>query len=777
MVKSRKNPLIRRIPRELRTDFGKYLVIFILMIASIGLVSGYLVAAESMIQAYDQSFEKYHIEDGNFHLSEKATRGQVRDMEDHGVRIYENFYREMSLENGSTMRFFKNRTEINLACVMDGRLPEKPGETAIDRMYADNNHLKVGDKISGKNHSFTITGLIALSDYSALFQDNNDTMFDSILFGVGLVSEEEFNSWKKDSLRFCYSWIYNDPPADEEEEKELSDDLMEDINDIVSLESFTPRYTNQAIIFTGDDMGHDRAMMQVLLYIIIVIIAFVFRITINDTIQKESAVIGTLRASGYTRWELVRHYMAAPVAVTLISALIGNILGYTFLKDFCAGLYYSSYSLPTYVTLWNGSAFFQTTVIPILIMMLITFLSLRKKLSLPPLAFLRRDLTRGKGRKAMRLPHILPFFTRFRLRVILQNKSNYIMLFFGIIFANFLLIFGLALPSVLDHYQENIGENMLSRYQYILQIPMSAMNEDRKLESLFSMMVFYMDVETDVEDAEKFTAYPLQTLGDGLYKKEEVTFYGIDKKSAYIPLDVKDGQVWISSAYAEKYGIKKGDKIKLKEKYESKYYDFTVNGIYDYEGGLCVFMEQKLLNQTLDLESDYFSGYLSDQEIKDIDKKYISTVIDYDSLTKISRQLQRSMGSMMYLVDAFSILIFIVLIYLMSKIIIEKNAQSISMTKILGYNNKEISRLYITSTTVVVILFLLISMPLESILLEFIFKVFVMTSISGWIPYWLDPWIYVKIFVLGLATYLVVAFLEYKKIQGIPLDTVLKNRE
>jgi putative ABC transport system permease protein len=68
-------------------------------------------------------------------------------------------------------------------------------------------------------------------------------------------------------------------------------------------------------------------------------------------------------------------------------------------------------------------------------------------------------------------------------------------------------------------------------------------------------------------------------------------------------------------------------------------------------------------------------------------------------------------------------------------------------------------------------------MPLEGIMLEFIFKVFVMTSISGWIPYWLDPWIYVKIFLLGLSTYLVVALLEYKKIQGIPLDTVLKNRE
>ena len=777
MVMPRMSPLIHRIPRELRSDLGKYLVIFILLTASIGLVSGYLVAAESMITAYNGSFDKYHIEDGNFLLSKRANRSQIRKMEELGIQIYENFYREMPLDNGSTLRFFKDRTQINLPCLMKGRLPEKPGEIAIDRMYADNNHLRVGDQISGSSATFTITGLVALSDYSSLFQDNNDMMFDSILFGVSLVTAEEFDSWDQDTLRFSYSWSYNTPPRSEEEENKLAEDMMKKINAIVSLESFTPRYTNQAIMFTGDDLGSDRAMMQVLLYIIVLIIAFVFRIIIQDTIQKESAVIGTLRASGYTKMELIRHYMASPVIITLISALIGNLLGYTFLKDFCAGLYYSSYSLPTYVTLWNSSAFFQTTVIPILIIMIICFFSLLGKLSLSPLSFLRKNLQRKKTRKAFPLSPRIPFFSRYRIRVILQNKGNYIMLFFGIIFANFLLIFGLALPSVLDHYQEGIGNNMLSKYQYILQFPMSAVKEDMKLEDLLSLILFYSDVETDVEDAEKFTAYSLSTLGDGRYKKEEISLYGIDKKSKYVPLDVTGDQVYISSSYAEKYKLQPGDTLTLKERYEDKTYHFTVSGIYDYEGSLCLFMNQNKLNDLVDLGSDYFSGYFSNQEIKDIDKKHLSTVIDYESLTKISRQLQKSMGSMMYLVDAFSVLIFIVLIYLMSKIIIEKNAQHISMSKILGYNNKEISRLYITSTTFVVIAFLLISLPLENTLLKIIFEMFVMTSISGWIPYWLDPMIYVRMFLLGFGTYLVVALLEYKKIQKISMEEVLKNVE
>ena len=37
-----------------------------------------------------------------------------------GVKIYENYYIEDSLSNGSTMRFFKNRTEVDKS-MPDGR--------------------------------------------------------------------------------------------------------------------------------------------------------------------------------------------------------------------------------------------------------------------------------------------------------------------------------------------------------------------------------------------------------------------------------------------------------------------------------------------------------------------------------------------------------------------------------------------------------------------------------------------------------------------------------
>ena len=770
-----KNPLRKRLPIELKSELGKYLVVFFLMISTIGFVSGFLVADGSMLIAYNESFSKYNIEDGNFSIGEKIYRGQKEAIEELGVKVYENYYIEDTLTNGSTMRFFKNRTDVDKVCLMDGEMPEKTGEIAVDRMYADNNNLKVGDTLSDGKKEWKITGLVALSDYSALFQSNNDTMFDSVKFGVCIVTDGEFASLDQDKIQYNYSWIYDKSPKTEKEEKDISEDLMKDIGKVVTLESFIPRYQNQAIIFTGDDMGSDKAMMVVLLYIVIVIMAFVFGLTTSNTITKEAAVIGTLRASGYTKGELIRHYMALPIVVTLVGAIVGNILGYTVFKDICAGMYYGSYSLPTYETVWNAEAFLLTTVVPVAIMLVVNFGILHHKLRLSPLKFLRRDLSGRKRRKAVYLSPKLKIFTRFRLRVIFQNFSNYIVLFIGVVFANLLLFFGLLLPSVLDHYQLEIQDNMLAKYQYMLSMPVSVMGGGNKLDSFVDMLLFSNNTETDNEDAEEFSAYSLNTI-PGKVKSEEILLYGIEDDSKYVDINLGDG-IYISSAYADKYGIKAGDTITLKEKYEDDEYSFYIDGIYDYTGGLCVFMKKADLNDTFNLGEDYFSGYFSDTEITDIDDNYIGSVINLEALTKVSRQLDVSMGSMMGLVNGFAVVIFMILIYLLSKIIIEKNAQSISMTKILGYTNGEISRLYIMSTSLMVVICLLVSLPLETVIMKVLYREMMLQSLSGWITLWIDPRIYVQMFVIGIVTYAVIAVLEYRKIRKIPMGEVLKNVE
>jgi putative ABC transport system permease protein len=469
--------------------------------------------------------------------------------------------------------------------------------------------------------------------------------------------------------------------------------------------------------------------------------------------------------------------MEMPLIVTIIAAVIGNILGYTIFKNMCAAMYYGSYSLTTYVTVWNAEALLKTTIIPVVIMVIVTYFILRKKLSLSPLKLIKRDLSGKTQKTAVRLNKKIRFFDRFRIRILIQNKSSYIILFAGLLFANMLLFFGMMLPPLLVHYQGIVTESMLAKHIYLLQMPAGAIDSNDELSAAFSYTFLQSKITTNTPDAEKFSAYSLKTTGEGGTRVEEVTLYGIQEDSRYIDAKFDEKTVLISSAYADKYGLGKGDVITLKEPYEDRYYGFKVSGIYDYDGGITVFMSKKHLNDVLGYDEEFFSGYFSDSEITDIESKYIGTTVDEESLTRVSRQLMISMGNLMYMVDGFSVIMFVVLIYLLSKLIIERNVQSISMAKILGYSKKEIATLYIIPTALVVVASLLISYPILSYVMVGIFRVMLKKMMSGWMVIWLDPSAYVKMFLMGVITYAVVAVIEYRKIGKIPMNEALKNVE
>ena len=758
------NPLNKRFLRELKGELAKYIVIFVFMTAVIGLISGFLIADGSMYDTYNKSFEKYNIEDGNFELYSKAEESVIDKLEKENVTIYENFYKEENVvrhnnikndeDSQSTLRFYVNREEVDKVDLMEGSLPEDINEIAIDRMYAVNNDIKVQDTLTVGSRILKVTGLVALSDYSSLFSDNSDTMFDSLKFGVGVVSQKCFDAYDDTHIHYVYSWLYDNKPEDDKEAKLMADDFVKTISANAILVNYIPQYINQAIHFTGDDTGSDRSMMIVLLYVLIVIMAFVFAVTTNNTIVKEANVIGTLRASGYTRGELLRHYILLPIIVTIFGALIGNILGYTVFKDIFVATYYGSYSLPTYHTLWNADAFLLTTVVPVIIMLVINIVIIGCRLKLSPLKFLRRDLSGKQKKKAMRLP-AFGFFNRFRLRIIIQNMPNYITLFIGILFANVLLLFGIMLGPMLTHYQNEITDKLIAKHQYVLKAL----------------------VDVDDNAAEKYCVKTLATI-EGRLKSEDVLVYGVKDNSIYADINtasLKDNEVYITNGYADKFRIKKGDKITLKEKYDDNEYEFTVKDMYDYPSSFAIFMSDAAFKNVFDKSEDYYSGYFSDN-ILDIDEKYVATQITLDDLTKVSRQLDRSMGETFNLVKIFAVVLFAVLMFLLTKLIVEKNTTSISMVKILGYSNREISRLYVTSTTIVVVLSVALSIGLSVVIMNYLFRV-LMEEMSGWISCYYAPHIFPVMFILNITVYVVISFFMMAKIKKIPMDEALKTVE
>jgi putative ABC transport system permease protein len=769
-----KNPLNKRIPRELKGDLGKYLVIFLFMEMLIALVSGFLVTDNSVTHAYEEGFTKYNLEWGHFTLSAEPEDDFFTELSKQAdVDLYDlRYFEEKDSEKDANIRVYQMRDTVNLACIMSGELPETEDEIALDRMYAQNAGYEIGDSITLNGKKLRISGLIAVPDYSCLFENNTDMMFDSVNFSIAVMTDEGYEAVDSSSQFYNYAWMYRNLPQDDIEEKAASDDFLENLKDVltsydeelvaeqgydaelITLSDYVPRYNNQAVNFTGEDMGGDKAMMILFDYIVIAILAFVFAVTISGTIAQEAGVIGTLRASGYSKGELIRHYMVLPVAVTLVAALIGNIIGYTLLKQYVVEIYYNSYSLCTYETIWNAEAFIDTTVIPLILMFVINLVVLSYHMKFSPLDFLRRDLKKKKKKKAFRLNTKIPFLHRFRIRILFQNIPNYITLFIGIQFAAIIVIFGRMFTPLLDDYAKLVENSMISKYQYVLKTA----------------------VETENDDAEKYCASELETT-DERYMTDEITIYGIGENSVYIDGTIPEGKVLASNGIMEKFGLIDGDTFTLKSHYEDTTYEFVVAGTYDYDAGLAIFMTRDDYLEMFDKADDYFTGYFSDELLSDIDEDQVATIITKDDMTKVSRQLKVSMGSMMKLFDVFGAVMFMLLMYLLSKQIIEKNAASISMVKILGFTNGEIGGVYIVATSVVVVLSLLVAVPLTDSILRLLFHSYLYTQMTGYIPYIISSNCFVFMIVLGLICYAAVSVLQLVKIQRIPKSDALKNVE
>ena len=460
-----KNPLIKRVPKELIGDWQKYLVIVIFMVLMIGFVSGMSVGRDSMLEAINTGKVTLRLEDGSFEFKNKASedliaaveKGDMADVREYliskgyeeadeevakaveeelekqvtvqceamgitdedmirsqidtfmeenyetaleearnsdefkeavedayreaheevvkavdekwdetveeydlddpdfapvKVTVYEHFFKNEDEDfdkdgvRDATVRVFSSADEVDRASFNEGRAPENENEIAIDRMHASNVGIKVGDTIRVGGKEFEVVGLLSYINYTSLHENNNDLMFDAFGFDVAMVTPESFEQLRT-RTHYSYAYFYDVKPADKVAQADYADRFLKALitQSVVfenDMEDYLPECYRQASNFAPSDVEGDTAGTETLCYILIAVIAFIFAITISNTIDKEASVIGTMRASGYTKGELIAHYLATPVVVTLIGAVIGNILGYTCFKESAVNIYFET---------------------------------------------------------------------------------------------------------------------------------------------------------------------------------------------------------------------------------------------------------------------------------------------------------------------------------------------------------------------------------------------------------------------------------------------------
>ena len=842
-------PLAKRLPRELRRNIGKYLGIFLLMCGSTALTSGFLLAAHSIGCLIDDMRDAYAIEDGRVTTSFEATDDQLKAAEDAagdvgGVTLYKNFsidaiIKKTAGDDGTkrTLRTYAHRTKVDIASYCEGKEPKTDDEVAIDRVFATNNDLAVGDKVELEGRTYTICGIMTQPDSQALFLNNSDFTVNTITYGVAEVTDAGFAALEDagGAPDYTYSFTFTDRDLPTADRIDAEQDMVEALTDAdARVDNLIDADSNQGIGYARDDVDGDSTMWMTLLDIIIVIMAFVFVVLTDATIEEESAIIGTLLASGYRRREIVLHHLALPAIVGVVAALLGTALGVVFFTEPMRSLYYGSYSLPPFQVYWSWEIFVKCAVVPAAALILITLVGLLRKMGKTPLQFLRHEAGGKSGTKhGLQLPERMGFVSRFRLRIFLRNLGNFATLFVGIAFASLLLLFGLAILPTMTHYADNLETSLVAEHQYTLKAPLelegtaeereqwsalerlqsvggallsAAQDADDELEDAADALGCDRDeaidlidkaskIDTDNDDihpvnttdngagaiaqAEKYAVYQLQyNRGDG-NGQETISVYGISSDSRYWKdLNVGDGRVVFGGGLLDKFGWSEGQKVTLSDKYEGEHYSLEYAGkdcAWGSKSDMNIYMSIDDFNELFDNDAAYFNGYVSDEKL-DLDARYFAGDTTPDDMRAVGDQFIGMMSKMIGMMIGLAVFIFLLFMYLLTKAVIDHSARSISYMKGFGYRDSEISHLYIRSITLCVAASLVLSLPVIIGSLTAIFRSMLL-AYNGNIEIYVPAWSMAACVGIGFATYLVVALLHTRSIKRVSLAEALKVQE
>lgn len=809
------SPLIRRFPRELKNNAGKYIGLFAMMTLAIAFTSGFLLAASSIESILNAMRDDYNVEDGRFISDFETDAGTIDKLEALGCSVYENFSYDLPcvLPNSktATARVYANRDEVDLPSVAEGQLPQGPGQIALDRVFMANNELSVGDTVELGGEPFTICGMVTLPDYQALFEDNANFLFNALGFTVALVDQDVFDALDASGAKYSYSFTLDDRSATDAQRVAFEEDMLDVLSDDgVVLADFLDSAANQGIGYALDDVEGDQAMWTALLFILIVIMGFVFVVLNAATIEAESAVIGTLLASGWRKGELLRHYLALPAAIGAIAALAGVVIGFSALADPMKNLYYNSYSIPPYSAQLNPRVLAITALLPYIMLVGIAFFGLARKLKCTPLQFLRHETSTRSKRHSLHLPARLPFTTRFRLRVFLRNLSQFVTLFFGIMFASMLMLFAMCLMPVMENYAAEMEDTVPAQHMYTLKAPLEiegtpsqraayaaalkvleagGVDKIDASDSPLSTLLLSSTVDEDanpvnskenppeaIAQAEKFAVAQLETERALFGANETIAVYGIQEHSRYwTDIDVSGGKIWTSQGVLEKTKVKLGQPALFVDRFAGKDYAITVDEATQSATAMQLYMEIGAFNELFGNDADYFNGYASDMPLE-FDGRYMASELTPDDMGKIAEQMEDSMGEIVQMFMGISVPIYLILVYLLTKTVIDRSARAISYMKVFGYRNREINRLYINSITTTVLVSLVASLPIIYWLLVGLLKI-VFMRYTGNFPLTIPPDRYAVIIAAGAIAYAIVAFLHVRRIRKVPLALALKVQE
>lgn len=600
---------------------------------------------------------------------------------------------------------FVEKGDINRCHLVSGEAfsTDKDG-IWIDDRFAKAHGLSVGDRMevtcNGVSLQKEIKGTVYNPEY-VYESDGNSLSPDFSAAGYAYLSYQAFP--------FPGDMVYSEMllTTDRTDSAKLEEQIGSAIDGNYSV--FMTRDDHPSYAMFQNEIEQHRAMGEIFPVAFLAIALLTMLTTMTRIVTNQRTQIGTLKALGFQRGRIARHYIGYGFWLSLVGAALGAVLGPLTLPH----LFYPSmsgyYTLPQWKPAITPS-FFLMAAATVLLCTLVTYLACRKLLKDTPAKTLRPRSPGGVKHRRLEKTALwkrFGFNAQWNYRDVTRNKVRSLMAVIGVLGCTALLLCAFGM---------NDDMNDLKDWQYkdINQFESKLTVDDKATDGQIAAAVGSADGQALMEGTVEIKANGVKKSGS-LTATDHVTLLrATDKNRKFIRLP--DDGVSLSYKMADQLGIKVGDTITWHIYGEENWVTTPVAALFRSPASQGI----RLTRESLEKLGYSFkpTAILSPQSVAEKPdgiagiQRTGDLIADWDNLTG-------AMMTMVFVLIAAASLLSVVVLYNLGLLSFTEMERELATLKVIGMKSKKLRRLLLTQNLWLSAVGFLLGIPAGKWLLDY----------------------------------------------------------
>lgn len=795
--------LKKKMIRDVLKNKSQFITILLMVMVGVMVYAGIEAYMDGMTDTANRFYTKNNLPDVNV-IGTSFTKDDLNDIKsiDNVVDAERKLTLTMNDAKDNDKSYLVNFIEgnnISKFYVKDGTsFDKKKSGVWLDYFYAKENNIKVGDKISFKYEKYVfnekVNGLIYVPDHVYDVKDESQIMPNHKTYGFlymssneleGFIkdeaknklssklgkklSDEEFNKLNptfnfEDNIPYNYVMVDVKTKKDVNKVKDEIEKRVENAKATISIEK-----TSSYAMYQGEiDEGAAYVGIFSGLFLFIAMLSVIT--TMTRIIKNQKLEIGTLKALGFSKYKITRHYVGYGFWVALLGALLGILLGRYFLGSVFLNIEMSFFEMP------EGRVFIKpltyvASLLVVIVTSIITFLTCYKELRKKPADSLRNELP-SVNEKSLNITtkgifKNMSFSSKWNLRDIIRNKFRTITGVIGIVGCCTLIVCALGMLNSMNNFIK-IQFDDLDNFDYKLNlkenVKQSRIDELTDKYGNNTSMTLNIEIKDDNDDREANTLFVDDSNGYVRFANKDYKFKTLDRN---------DG-VYVTYKFSDKYNLKIGDKISWHSYGSKNYYKSKIVGyIRDPEVQGVTATRSYIESIGINYKPDSIYTNKDLKKVKQING--VNVVQGIDELKTAIKSMLSMMREMIIIIILFAILLGVVIIYNMGILSYSEKEYQFATLKVLGFNSRKIKNIFTKQNSIICIISTIIGLPLGYFLTSYLFKVCLDENYDFGV--YIKPITYVLAFIgTYLVSYFVSKFLA-RRVNKIDMVSSLKSNE